>query len=218
MKGVWLAGDYIDTFCSPATKAKKLAYIRIDTENDCDQTSHFCGSAQNTTAKPMAELFYRILERNLVDPPSVVHSSSDEMMDLLLAAQGPPERPGVDRSFLTRHDENSLPLWFHVDGVKIGQAGIKPDPARGAIDVRSEGIIITWTQLTNPADPATRITSPAGVKAKFEALNLTGRAAICWQNFPNGRPSGGTLVGVPVDPIAEIINTAIDNFVNQVPI
>src|SRR5262249_21336030 len=74
MKGIWLAGDYIEDFCPPATKAKKQAYVRIDTENDCNQTTLFCGSAQNTTAKPMAELFYRILERNLVDPPSVVPS------------------------------------------------------------------------------------------------------------------------------------------------
>ena len=53
MKGIWLCGDYIEDHCP--NKAFKQTYIRLDTENDCHEDTHVCGSAQNTTAKPMAD-------------------------------------------------------------------------------------------------------------------------------------------------------------------
>jgi hypothetical protein len=209
MKGIWLAGDYIDpSFCTNLDKKQK--YIRIDTINDCDTaTPPFCGSAQNTTSKQMARLFLNILLETLVDP-----MSSREMHRLLREAQHgsnsvdppettPPVWPGPDgagdTSFLTRTSEVTIPLLFDVDAVKIGQG-----PLKAGGEVRSEGIIIKWMHIFSDQpgfDPALR--------KKFDDLNLTGEAAICWQNLPNV---------VSPDGVAEIINTAISDFINQVPL
>ena len=209
MKGVWLCGDYIVT-SPPAdacfNKDKSRPFIRIDTVNDCDQVTHFCGSAQNTTAKQLASLFFKILLKELVD-----EESSQEMRTLLHEGQfGTP--PMRERSFLTRPSDCTTPLLFDVDAVKIGQGPSKRDPGRGGADlqVRSEGLLIKWKHIT-PGEPDF---DPA-LKKKFDDLNLTGEGAICWQNFPNQLPTGGGLV---VDGIAEIINTALANFINQVPL
>jgi hypothetical protein len=165
--------------------------VRITTENDCDHDG-FCGSAQNTTARPMAEFFLRILTRELVDG-----NSSDEMMALLHEGQYG-VYPMRERSFLTRR-EADFPLNFEVLGVKIGQGPLKDTSPRGNIEVRSEGIIIQWKNLADPA-----------VKKKFDDLNLTGEGAVCWQNV--------RAVTGATDAVAEVINTAIDDFVKQAPL
>jgi hypothetical protein len=183
MKGIWLCGDYITDGCF--NKDKKQTFIRLPTENDCDEVTHFCGSAQNTTAKPMADFFLRILLRTLVDP-----KSSDAMRILLQEGQ-----LGVDPSFLTRSDVH-VALKFKVDGVKIGQGPIKKDSDRGNIEVRSEGITIIWNNLSDPA-----------VRKKFDDLNLTGEGAICWQNVSNAEDSQ--------DGVVEVINNAVEGFINQ---
>ena len=197
MKGIWLCGDYIIDSCFNA--AKKQNYIRIDTINDCNQaTPPFCGSAQDTTSKPMASLFLQILLETLVD-----QDSSKEMRTLLQEAQQgsdnviPPvtilpvwNHPAPDPSFLTRASDVTIPRLFDVDAVKIGQAPIKTDPSRGVgLEVRSEGIIIKWKDTSD-----------------FEKYNLTGEAAICWQNIPNT---------ISLDGVVEIINTSFDNFLSQ---
>lgn len=233
-KGIWLCGDYIlpPPNCSAQTFAKKQKYITIDTINDCNQaTPPFCGSAQNTTSKQMAGFFFQILMRTLVDP-----ASSDEMHKLLREAQHgsnsvvppettPPVWPGPsgagDTSFLTRTNEVTIALLFTVDAVKIGQGPIKKDTSRmpspcggtgqpGCTEVRSEGILIKWNKITSgDAD------FDADLLKKFDDLNLTGEAAICWQNLPNQLPSG---VGLSPDGVAEILNTSISDYISQAPL
>jgi hypothetical protein len=231
-KGIWLCGDYIQSFCPPATVAKKQKYVTIDTINDCNQaTPPFCGSAQNTTSKQMASFFYQIMMRTLVDP-----LSSDDMHKLLREAQHgsnsvvppetiPPVWPAADgagdTSFLTRTAEVTIPLHFSVDAVKIGQGPIKTDTSRmpspcggtgqlPCTEVRSEGILIKWNKITSgQAD------FDADLKKKFDDLNLTGDAAICWQNLPNQLPSGSAL---SPDGVVQIINTCIDDYVSQAPL
>jgi hypothetical protein len=233
MKGIWLCGDYIQAFCPPATFAKKQKKITIDTINDCDQaTPPFCGSAQNTTSKQMASFFLQILLGTLVDP-----ASSNEMHNLLREAQHgsnsvvppettPPVWPGPngadDNSFLTRTTEVTIPLHFSVDAVKIGQGPIKNDPSRmptpcgdapgqlTCTEVRSEGILIKWNKITSGQPDF-----DADLKKKFDDLNLTGEAAICWQNLPNELPSGA---GLSPDGVVEILNTCIDDYVSQAPL
>ena len=114
------------------------------------------------------------------------------MMNLLREGQ-----LGNDSSFLTRPDTH-VALKFKVEGVKIGSGPIKKDSDRGDIEVRSEGIVITWKNLTDPA-----------VKKKFDDLNLTGEGAICWQNVSNTEDSQ--------DGIAETINDSVTDFINQAP-
>jgi hypothetical protein len=218
MKGIWLAGDYFDPSCLKRTdlKTKGQAFVRIDTINDCDQTKTppFCGSAENTTSKEMARLFLNILLEELVDQPS-----SQEMKAILREAENgspagtpPPIWPRApDFSFLdfdpgTGRASGDIDKKFRIDGVKIGQGPIKPDLARGRnVEVRSEGLIITWNNLSEhdrDFDPE--------LKKNFDKFNLTGEAAICWQNLSTALDD--------TDGIIEIINDSIDNFINQAPL
>ena len=230
MKGIWLCGDYFPSGgCAKEAQESKLQYkatgqefVRIDTVNDCDQTKHppFCGSAQNTTSKEMARLFLNILHEELVDP-----TSAHEMRLLLFEAQNgspkdtpPPIFAREDFSFLEvdpRPDANdplhsnratgNVATKFTIEGVKIGQGEIKTDPDRGAIQVRSEGSIIKWNNITKDEpnfDPK--------LLKKFDDCNLTGQAAICWQNLSTSTPN--------TDGIIEIINDSISGFIAQAPL
>ena len=230
MKGIWLCGDYFPKGgCAKEAQESKLQYkatgqefVRIDTVNDCDQTKHppFCGSAQNTTSKEMARLFLNILHEELVDP-----TSAHEMRLLLFEAQHgspkdtpPPTFAREDFSFLEvdpRPDENdplhsnratgNVATKFTIEGVKIGQGDMKKDPERGDIQLRSEGSIIKWKNITKDEpnfDPK--------LLKKFEDCNLTGQAAICWQNLSTSTPN--------TDGIIEIINDSISNFIAQAPL
>jgi len=229
-KGIWLCGDYFPPGgCANEAKQSKLqykatgqAFLRIDTVNDCDQTQTppFCGSAQNTTSKDMARLFLNILLQELVDQPS-----AHEMLLLLNAAEN-----GDDSSFLDEDDKNSpnpinthrasgsVEKEFSIVGVKIGQGGIKTDPDRGAIEVRSEGLIIKWNHITEDEKSVDKDLPKALAKAlakdfdkdlrkQFDDKKLTGEAAICWQNLSASTPN--------TDGIIEIINESIFNFVTQ---
>jgi hypothetical protein len=227
MKGIWLCGDYFFPGCLKRTegqiKARGQDFVRIDTVNDCDQTKHppFCGSAQNTTSKEMARLFLKILLEELVDQPS-----SHEMRLILHEAQhgspeGTPEPafppPPPDPSFLVRETSTpgsptstnrasgSVLKKFSIEGVKIGQGGIKTDPDRGAIEVRSEGLIIKWENITEGEPHFDK-----DLRKKFDDCKLTGEAAICWQNLSNATPN--------TDGIIEIINDSISNFIAQAPL
>lgn len=196
MKGTWLCGDYIDSSCFNI--AKKQKYITIDTINDCNQaTPPFCGSAQNTTSKQLANLFLQILTETLVDS-----DSSKEMRKLLQEGQQgsdkvvppvtqPPvwNAPPPHTSYLTRLA--TIPLFFDIDAVKVGFGPIKTDPSRPA-NIRSEGIIIKWKDTS-----------------KFDKYNLTGEAAICWQNLPEN---------ISTDGVAEAINTSVTNYLDQAPL
>jgi hypothetical protein len=193
-QGIWLAGDYIvTTGTHPCFNAgKKQKYVRLPTTNDCDEVSHFCGSAQGTTSKEMSRFFLKILSRDLVDP-----ISSQEMFDLLHTGQyGVP--PMRERSFLTRPTTCNEPLLFTVEGVKIGQGEIKKDSQRGPIEVRSEGIIIKWTMANEDE------------RNKWKNdFHLTGDGSICWQNLSNQ---------IITDGVAKIINQTIRQFINQDPL
>jgi hypothetical protein len=192
-KGIWLCGDYIDDSCSEITKAKKQQYIRITTVNDCDEDTHFCGSAQNTSSKEMARLFLKILLEELVDP-----DSSRDMRVLLEDGQ----KPGAPHtSYITRL--STINLLFDIDAVKVGFGPIKKDTQRGiGLNIRSEGILIKWKTPSDAGEAAV-------LQQNLDKLNLTGEGAICWQNFPENLSTNG---------IAKIINTSIDNFIKQKPI
>lgn len=180
-KGIWLAGTYIEPTCFNVSK--NLSYIRLTTTNDCDQTA-FCGSAQNTSSREMARFFLKILLEQLVDSPS-----SQQMLGILGEAQG------SDSSFVSRVT-SPTPL-FTVEGVKIGIGPLKPDPDRTPT-ILSEGIIIDW----DIAD--------AAEQKKWDDMNLTGKAAICWQNLHNDTTLLPGLV--------KLINRTISKFINQEPL
>lgn len=217
MKGIWLCGDYILDTC--ANKDKKQPFVRIDTVNDCHQVTHFCGSAQNTTSREMSRLFLNILLEQSVDA-----ESSREMHAMLHEGQHgsppgtaapafpprvglPPGRgTGPEPSFFTRGpSEIRIPILFDVDAIKIGQGPIKRDPAR-APEVRSEGLLIKWKNITL-GDPD----FDEDLKKLFDDLNLTGEAAVCWQNLGN---AGDQFL----DGIANVINDSVSDYINQVPL
>lgn len=181
-KGIWLAGTYIEPTCFNVSK--NLPYVRITTTNDCGQTNT-CGSAQNTSSREMARFFLKILVGQ-----SKGESASQGMFNLLSEAQA-----GVDTSFVSR--VTSIPLLFSVEGVKIGIGPLKPDPERTPT-ILSEGIIINW----DIAD--------ASEQKKWDDMNLTGKAAICWQNLNNKKSL--------IPGIAKVINQTISKFINQEPI
>lgn len=194
-KGIWLAGDYIESTCFNV--AKKQTYIRIDTINDCQAAPPYCGSAQDTTSKQMASLFLQILTETLVDS-----ASSQEMRKLVQEGQQgsdhvipPVTQPPVwngtppHTSYLTRLA--TIPLLFDIDAVKVGLGPLKPDPTRTPT-VRSEGIIIKWKDIS-----------------KFSKYNLTGEAAVCWQNIPDN---------ISTDGVAEAINTSVSDYLDQAPL
>jgi hypothetical protein len=232
-KGIWLCGDYFPKGgCANEAKESGLQFrptgqqfLRIDTVNDCDQSKHppDCGSAQNTTSKEMARLFLNILHEELVDQPS-----SHEMLLLLNEAQH-----GEDHSFLmvdktaatdplhSNRATGSVLRQFSIEGVKIGQGPIKTDPDRGAIEVRSEGLIIKWKKITKDEEKVDLKADDKvegevddkfdkDLRQKFDDRNLTGQAAICWQNLSASTPN--------TDGIIEIINDSISNFINQAPL
>jgi hypothetical protein len=216
MKGIWLCGDYIiPTGPDKCPNADKIQpFVRIDTVNDCDQDTHFCGSAQNTTSEQMARLFLNILTKQIVDPvdpdsdAAIAVAPSQEMHDMLHEGQhgsppdtAPPVWPDPpDASFLTRGST----ILFRVDGVKIGQGPLKKDPDREpSKEVRSEGLLIKWKKIT----PGRANFDPT-LKKKFDDLNLTGEAAVCWQNLGNLES---------VDGIAKVINNSVSDYINQAP-
>ncbi len=189
--GIWLAGDYIQDSCF--NKTKKLTYVKIKSVNDCGSGSD-CTTAQNTCSKEMADFFMKIVLRELVD-----QNSSQGMHDLLHKGQ----QPGAPHtSYLTRL--SNLPKKFTIDGVKVGLGPLKGGSGRGVSTVRSEGILIQWIAPT---------TEPAltEYKEKLKTLNLHEdmRGAICWQNLNDNKDT---------DALVNIINTAIENFINQTPI
>lgn len=238
-KGIWLCGDYFFPGCLQRPEGQKKArgqdYIRIDTVNDCDQTKHppFCGSAENTTSKEMARFFLKILLEELVD-----EKSSHEMRLLLHETQhgspvGTPDPafppPPPDPSFLVKETgtpgsptssnraSGSVLTKFRIEGVKIGQGPIKTDPDRGKIEVRSEGLIIKWKNITKDEEKDKDKDEDGeddkfdkDLRQKFDDLNLTGEAAICWQNLSASTPN--------TDGIIEIINNSISNFIDQAPL
>ena len=111
-----------------------------------------------------------------------------------------------DASYLTRNaDDITVTLLFDVDGVKIGQGPLKPDPAR-APEVRSEGLLIKWQKIDD-----TKPDFDATLKKKFDDLNLTGEAAVCYQNLGNA----ATQLH---DGIANIIHSSVLDFINQAPL
>jgi hypothetical protein len=222
-KGIWLAGDYFQVGCLKRTdrkfKTRGQAFVRIDTVNDCDQTGGplGCGSAQNTTSKQMAGFFLKILRGQLVDP-----KSADEMRLILAEAQhggdssflGKEPPPDTPTSISSNRASGSVLPKFTIEGVKIGQGAIKPDPERGQIEVRSEGAIIKWRNITKAGedeeDEWGKQHFDKDLKKRFESCKLTGQAAICWQNFSAANPN--------TDGIIEIINDSISNFINQAPL
>ena len=204
MKGIWLCGDYIFKGCF--NEAKKQAYVRIDTVNDCHQVTGDCGSAQNTTSKEMSRLFFNILLEKAVDP-----ESSREMRAILHEGQhgSPPGTPPPlweeppDDSFFTRSTGVTVDLFFDIDGVKIGQGPLKPDPDR-APEVRSEGLLIKFQNLTPGEEDFDE-----DLKKQFDKLNLTGEAAVCYQNLGNDQPRDGVI---------NVIQNSVFDYLNQVPV
>jgi hypothetical protein len=207
MKGIWLAGDYIEDWCPAAIKAKRQDFVRIDTENDCDQTKDppFCGSAENTTSKQMARFVLKIITKELVEP-----DSSGEMRDLLHEAEQVGDISFLDVDPDSHRSTGTIARQFDIDGTKIGQGPIKPDPARGStrenpLEVRSEGMIIKWRfPPLPPLDP------DPDLKKKFDDRKLTGEIAVCWQNLSNRIPNTNGLI--------DLLNKSIRSFVEQVPL
>jgi hypothetical protein len=101
------------------------------------------------------------------------------------------EAHGVDSAWISKFG----PRLFDFEGVKVGLANLKPNTPPKGPDVYSEGILLKWNG--NPA-PLPH--------------NLSGDIAVCWQNL---RVSAFDT-GVPG--IAEMIENAFSNFLNQTPV
>jgi hypothetical protein len=101
------------------------------------------------------------------------------------------EAQGVDSAWISRFG----PRLFSFEGVKVGLANLKPNTPPKGPDVYSEGVLLKWSGGPVPLPH-----------------NLSGYIAVCWQNL---RVSAYDT-GVPG--IAEMIEKAFSNFLNQAPL
>ena len=149
-----------------------------------------------TTSRHMAELF------SLIKLEKLPHS--DEMQNLIGEAQD------FEPSFISRTADRL----FIVGGVKIGVANIKPNKKPLGPDVYSEGIIFAWD--TTGALPDEKLPKDYGLNGDF---------AACWQNLQGGViAKNKTAHNVrdiedgEFDGVAEVIQNAFENFLNQIPV
>src|SRR5262249_40352761 len=163
--------------------------IEVDSVND-DK------AALVTTSKHMGELFSRI---KLGELPQ-----SQGMKELLVEAQQ------SEPSWLTRHGSRT----FNVEGVKIGVANLKPNVKPLGPNVYSEGIIFAWD--TTGALPDEKLPKDYGLNGDF---------AACWQNLSAdaiaaNRPAHNVsdVKDSEYDGIAQIIENAFQDFLNQIPV
>ncbi len=186
-KGIWLAADFAG---GPR--------VEIDSVNDGK-------SAQATTSRQMARFFSLIDLGQLIDAPSSATTNSAEMKALLKEAHG------VDSAWISRFP----PRLYDFEGVKVGLANLKPNTPPKGPDVYSEGVLLKWNNASQvDSFNASQVDS---FNAKMDPTNsnpgvrLSGQIAVCWQNVRVSAFNTG------VRGIADMIQTAFSNFLNQSP-
>jgi len=142
-----------------------------------------------TTSRHMAELF------SLIKLDKLPHS--------------------LDMQFLISEAQQFEPSWisrverlFTVGGVKVGVANIKPNKKPLGPNVYSEGIIFSWD--TDTALPDEKLPKDR---------NLSGDFTMCWQNLRADKIKADLAahnVSNKFDGIAEVFETAFQDFLNQV--
>ena len=91
---------------------------------------------------------------------------------------------------------------------KIGFAGLGDNETP---NVYSEGLIIKWND-TSQVDAFDKKIDPTNANP---TNHLTGEIAVCWQNLLAEIIPGGTTQKPMFDPIIDIINNSISDFLDQ---
>ncbi len=144
--------------------------------------------AQATTSRQMARFFSLIQLGTMIDESLLDPALRTSNTEMKALLK---EAHGVDAAWISKFG----PRRFDFEGVKVGLANLKPNTPPKGEDVYSEGILLKWN-----ADPAPL------------PHNLSGDIAVCWQNLRKGAFD----TGVPA--IAEMIEKAFSNFLNQTPV
>jgi hypothetical protein len=158
----------------------------------------------------MARLVARMLRDDMIDraaaaPPTGTDRTKPDrsmMLDLLDRASTQHLHTPFDKPFILR-GAPSPP--FRIDGNKIGQGPIGPDPAatndpvNNKTLVSSEVSILMWTG--DPASSADRTATQTQLTSK----GLTGLVVVCWQNYR------GYYVG-KFDPIANVVINTVKSY------
>jgi hypothetical protein len=193
---IWISGDY------SLEKTHFLGYV--DTVNDGKK-----GRVVMNT-RGMARLAALMLQDDMIDraaaaPPTGTDRTKPDrsmMLDLLDRASTQHPNTPFDKPFILR-GAPSPP--FRIDGNKIGQGPIGPDPAatndpvNNKTLVSSEVSILMWTG--DPASSADRTATQAQLTSK----GLTGLVVVCWQNYR------GYYVG-KFDPIANVVINTVKSY------
>jgi hypothetical protein len=183
--GIWLAGDY----------ANSSTYVRIPTVNDHPD-------AQNTTTRQMCRLFAMIRLHQL--PPSDLYANS--LMQNLL--NEPKTGPDHTDPWLTPDRHPGVAPLFSIVQDKIGYAGLGTAQTP---NVYSEGLVINWND-TSQRDSFNKKIDPTNANP---GIRLSGEIAVCWQNLLAELIPGGNTVTPMFDPIIDLINNSVSDFLDQ---
>lgn len=186
--GIWLAGTYDGV--SP--------YVRIPCVNDHDD-------AQLTTTRLMCKLFSMIrlkqLPENDLDANTQMQGWLNEPKSAVNGYD--PTMPWLS----TGRNPGVAPL-FSILQDKIGYAGLGSNDTP---NVYSEGLIIQWTDQSK-VDSFNKIIDPTNANP---GIHLSGEIAVCWQNLLAEIIPGGTVATPMFDPIIDVINDSLRDFLTQ---
>lgn len=193
--GIWLAAPY---------PGGSIGSVRIPCVNDHPD-------AQITTTRQMCTLFSKIrlnqVPKNDLDANTTMQS--------LLSEPKPVGPDGLrDVPWLSSSRNPGVAPLFTVLADKVGVAGLGTSETP---QVYSEGLIIKWN---NPSKP-TQVESfndnidPGNA---HPSTRLSGEIAVCWQNLLAELIPGGTTNKPMFDPIIDIINKSVSDFLDQGPL
>jgi hypothetical protein len=183
--GIWLAADY----------KKILPAVRIPCENDHPD-------AEITTTRQMCRLFAMIRLNWLPDNDP----DTNALMQNLL--NEPKTGPDATEPWLSGGRNPGVWPVFTIVQDKIGFAGLGDNETP---NVYSEGLIIKWND-TSQVDSFNKKIDPTNANP---TSHLTGEIAVCWQNLLAELIPGGTTQKPMFDPIIDIINDSISDFLDQ---
>jgi hypothetical protein len=184
-QGIWLAGDYVH----------KLGEVRIPCVNDHPDT-------ELTTTRQMCKMFAMIRLNQL----PAGDTDTNTMMQGLLAE--PKTGPNATGPWLSPGRNPGVAPLFTIKLDKIGFAGLGTSQIP---NVYSEGLIIKWND-TSQIDSFNNKIDPGNANP---STRLSGEIAVCWQNLLSELISGGTALKPMFDPIIEVLNNSISDFLDQ---
>jgi hypothetical protein len=189
--GIWLAAPF------PGGSVQ-IGDVRIPCVNDHPD-------AQIATTRQMCRLFAMIRLKQL---PQDDLDANTIMQNLLNEPKSGPKATGP---WLSPDRIPGVAPQFSILQDKIGYAGLGSDETP---NVYSEGLIIKWND-SSQVDSFNKKIDPTNTNAE---IRLSGEIAVCWQNLLAEIIPGGTEAKPMFDPIIDVINDTLSDFLDQAPL